>query len=738
MSDVDQFTAVFNTYVARSAHTPGQLASLTSVPKMTIVNWLNGRVHRPRSWHGLVEVAAALRLTEAEADHLLTAAQQPTLQTLRRQPAPASVQQALTFWQTAVPLPIEPPFQAISLLPYFVGREAEREIVTHALTQEPQTAVVCLHGMAGVGKTSLAARLAYDLRHHFADGVLWARLDSSDAMSILAAFAAAYQRDVSNCLDIASRSGVVRDLLSARQTLIVLDNAQTSAQIEPLLPPTGRCAVLVTTRRQDLAILAGARRVALRPFAPDAATSLALFAQILEPARVQAERELLTQIADELGHLPLALAIAASRLAYEPGWQTAQFGERLRRVSQRLQALRYETQNVRRSFQLSYEWLDETGRQLLATAGVLGRQDFAADMVAALAELEEETAVDGLRQLFTLSLVQGGANGRYTLHPLLHDFAQELPHPDDMAERLVSYWAAFLAAQRYRSGAVAQEMGHIQVALATAVTRGWLRPLRQMMDALMPTLLTQGAHTLAEQYLRQAQAMIAATQDAVGRCWLLLRWGQLARERHQLSEAAAQLQAGLLLARQQQEPHLESHLLTELGVVQNCLGNFAQGKTFLLEALPLARQTAATDSLLTVLEELGILALQAGDDETAARYYQEGLSLAQAEQNEAQSVMFFKSLGAWFHLQGAHTEARQLFAEGFALAQRLGFHKGLMLLGNNLGVAAFAAGQPAEAGRYLQAALAEAERLRDEQAQALIGQNLTHCQQQAGHVKLFI
>lgn len=738
MGDADQFTAVFNTFVARSAYTPGQLATLTSVPKMTIVNWLNGRVSRPRGWHGLVEVAAALRLTEAEANQLLAAAGQPTLTALSSQPAPIQVQQALAFWQTAVPAPPEPPFQAVPLLPYFVGREAERAALVRGLAQEQQTAVWCLHGMAGVGKTSLAAQVAYDLRHHFADGILWARLDSSDTMSILAAFAAAYQRDVSNCLDVASRSGVVRDILSSRHALIVLDNAQTSAQIEPLLPPTGRCAVLVTTRRQDLSILAGAQRVELRPFAPGAAASLALFAQILGSARVQAEQELLAQIADELGHLPLALAIAASRLAYEPGWQTAQFGERLRRVSQRLQSLRYETQNVRRSFEMSYAWLDDVGRQLLAAAGALGRQDFAAEAVAALTGLDEDTAVDGLRQLFSLSLVQSRADGRYALHPLLHDFARELPPPDALAERLVAYWVAFLVARRYLPGAVAQEMGHIQVAWETAVMRGWIRPLRQMMDALMPSLLTQGAHTLAGQYLTQAQTVIEAADDQSGRCWVLLYLGQVARERHQLGEAENHLRAGLLLARQQQDTALEAQLLTELGVVQNCLGNFAHGKSLLTAALPLARQTMATDSLLIVLEELGILALQDGDHEAAAHHYQEGLALAQAQQNEAQSVMFFKSLGALYHLQGARPQARQLFAAGYALAQRLGFHKGLMLLANNLGVAAFAAGERAAAGHFLQTALAEAERLRNEQAQALIRQNLTHWTQQTGHLKLFI
>ena len=728
--DPDQFTAVLGKYVYRSAYTPGQLASLTAVPKMTIVNWLNGRVKRPRGWQRIAAIATALRLTEAEADELLAAAQQPTIQKLIEQATDEKVREQLAFWQTAVssqPQP-EPPFQAIPLPPYFVGREAERAELVNDLQQERQTAIFCLHGMAGVGKTSLAAQIAYDLQEHFADGVLWARLDSSDTMSILAAFAEAYQRDVSNCLDIASRSGMVRDLLSNRHALVVLDNAQTSEQIEPLLPPTGKCAVLVTTRRQDLAVLVGAKRMAIRPFATDATTSLTLFARILGAERVQAETDLLAHIAAELGHLPLALMIAASRLAYEPGWATAQFGERLGRVNQRLQALRFDKQNVRRSFQISYELLDSTGQQLFASAGRLGRQDFAVTALAALTLQDEEMVADGLRQLFSLSLIQASENGRYALHPLIHDFAQSLTEQEIITERLVAYWTGFLVAHRYTPEAVAREMGHIEVAVQTAVKGKMIRPLRHMLDALMPTLLTRGAHTLAEIYLVQAQTALERAKDVNGQSWVLLRLGQLERERHHLETAESHLQAGLLLARRQNDGVLEAQFLAELGIVYNCSGLYDQGKAFLLQALPLARlvMAEAGDSLLHVLEELGILALMAGDKVAAAGYYEEGLALSQARENDAQTVMFLKSLGALVHLRGEAKVAQSLFEQGMDLAQKLQFHKGMMALANNLGVVAFSMGEMARAEALLQTASKEAERLDDGNAAVLIGLNLAY------------
>lgn len=54
--------------------TPGMLSKLSGVSKATIVNWLRGRVNRPRSEENLWRVADALRLDEVESRQLFYAA----------------------------------------------------------------------------------------------------------------------------------------------------------------------------------------------------------------------------------------------------------------------------------------------------------------------------------------------------------------------------------------------------------------------------------------------------------------------------------------------------------------------------------------------------------------------------------------------------------------------------------------------------------------------------------------
>ncbi|GJM41008.1 MAG: SARP family transcriptional regulator [Ardenticatenaceae bacterium] len=732
MSDLDQFTNTFGSFVHRSAYTPGQLAGLSSVPKTTIVNWLRGRVRRPRSWEAIVGLAAAMRLTEAETNQLLAAAQHPSLQELKTTALDETMGDVLRFWQTAVSPP--PPFQAIPLPPYFVGREAERNELKAALTVATQTAVTCLHGMAGVGKTSLAAQMAYQLRHHFADGVLWARLDSSDTMSILATFAAAYQQDVSQYHDIASRSRVVRNLLMARHALIVLDNVQTSQQIEPLLPPTGRCAVLITTRRQDLAILVGANRFEIRPFAASSATSLRLFAKLLGHKQVQANLAQLESIATDLGHLPLALLIAASRLAYELGWQISEFNDRVKNVSQRLHALRYETQSVRRSFQLSYDLLDGEAQHLYAAIGLLGRQPFSVAVLAAITQSDEEAVADGLHRLYSLSLVQSGPNGRFTLHPLLHDYAQSLGRPDAAAHRALDYWVSFVAAHRYDHVAIARELGHVELGLQTAVAHRWIRPLLQLLKHLIPFFMAQGRYDQAEAHLAEAASVLAAHNEATALAWHRLWLGQLAQQRHALDAAEQHLHQSLQLAQQAQDVALVARCLTELGVVQNCRGNYEQGHRYLTQALPLARQEAVEDSLLKLLEELGILALLAGETSDAAKYYQEGYDLAEAQGDEVRAVMFLKGLGTLYHLAKDREAAKHHFEKGLAIAQRIGFCTGLMVMANNIGVVAYYLDDLVLAKSELKSALAYAEQINDFTGMAFIFNNLARLARQNGRL----
>ncbi len=313
MSQTLDFADVLQQVVTRSSYSAGQLARLTGIPKPTILSWLDGRVKHPRSYSDLLRLAESLHLELPEVVYLLTAAGfTEAADRLKESAPPYSPNGQKTAVATA-------PFQAIPALPYFVGRQGLIKQIEEILLTDPNSRTCCLQGMAGVGKTALAAQMAYRLRPHFTDGVLWANLHRSDSMTVLSAFARTYGEDVNLYKDLESRSQMVRQLLADKRVLIILDDVWHGQDLTPLLPPsTGETAVLITTRRHDLFATAGMHRLDVPPFDMAGQVALRLFGHFLNEQTVAAHEQTFWQIAELLGHLPLAVAIAASRLAMNP------------------------------------------------------------------------------------------------------------------------------------------------------------------------------------------------------------------------------------------------------------------------------------------------------------------------------------------------------------------------------------------------------------------------------------
>lgn len=359
------FTGLLNQHAQRLDYSASQLARLTGLPRRTIANWLEGTAKRPRFWTDVLKLARVLHLNRKEADELLGAATFPPISQLQAQPLAGPEQELLAVWtkaQTTAEKP--PPFQAIRDLPTFIGRETLLAALQEQLLAEYHTYIYVLEGMAGVGKTVLAARLAYRLRPHLPDGVLWVRLDLTPPMAALQSFAEAYGRDITAYDDLGSRSAAVRELLANKRALLVLDYVSSSQEIEPLLPPSGACAVLITTRRSDLATTYSAVRYPVEPFSP--AEAMALLATILGEEVVLREQAALKEMAQLLDYLPLALDVAACRLAYEPEASVANLLTRLRDQHNLLNELVYGERSVRAALEVSYALLPPAQQGFLA------------------------------------------------------------------------------------------------------------------------------------------------------------------------------------------------------------------------------------------------------------------------------------------------------------------------------------------------------------------------------------
>jgi DNA-binding SARP family transcriptional activator len=354
----------------------------------------------------------------------------------------------------------------------FTGRMALVERVTTLLARPcdggAASPVAVVTGAPGVGKTTLATRIAHGLRPAFPGGQLHACLtavsgDPRDPMELLGELLSSLGvEDSAIPAGLHARAALYRARLADRRVLLLLDEAAGAAQVRWLLPGTPGCAVLVTSRDR-FADLPGATVVDLDVM--DDAEATELLRRTAGADRVAAEPNATQRIVRACGQLPLAVRIAGARLAVRPAWPLRELADRLDGERNRLDELQAGELAVRASFERSYRSLDLAARRAFRLLAVIDAAAVAGWVVAALlgrsdADREVETLV--ARSLLRPVGRDQVGQVRYRLQGLLHAYATELlaaesPRVRQAAlSRALDAWLWLLEAanRRMRSAAV--------------------------------------------------------------------------------------------------------------------------------------------------------------------------------------------------------------------------------------------------------------------------------------------
>jgi DNA-binding SARP family transcriptional activator len=296
-------------------------------------------------------------------------------------------------------------------------------------------AVSAVAGIGGVGKTTLAVHVAQAARENFPDGQLYVDLQgagpaATEPEAVLGSFLRALGTPDDAIPDgVSERAALYRSLLAGRRVLALLDNARDAAQVRPLLPGTEGCAALITSRSR-MVDLAGAQLVDLDVMSPEEA--MTLFARIVGHERVAAEREAAMDVVAACGFLPLAIRIAAARLAARRTWTVASLSARLADERRRLDELRAGDQAVKATFELGYSQLEPEQARAFRLLGLADGPDISLPAAAALLDREPEEAEDLLESLVDTSLLESAAPGRYRFHDLLRLYARTCAERDEV------------------------------------------------------------------------------------------------------------------------------------------------------------------------------------------------------------------------------------------------------------------------------------------------------------------
>jgi predicted ATPase/DNA-binding CsgD family transcriptional regulator len=546
-----------------------------------------------------------------------------------------------------------------------IGRERELEALrTHLLNDSIR--LVTLTGAGGIGKTRLALAAGRCVEASFPDGAWFVDLAPlHNPAEIDTAIAEALRLGPApDHFPTKQVAGYLRD----RRILLILDNFEhvlpAAARVSELLAASPELKVLITSREplnlrlEHRLPLTGLGLPDLRGTDPGSVMEAPATALFLEQARrlqpelalTPVETRALSELLHRLGGIPLAIRIAAAHSnVLSPAAILSRLDGQALLSAEDARDVPGRHHTLRDAIEWSYALLSESEQAAFRHLGV-----FVGGWTLEAAEAVVPTPGPvspfwaTLALLADKSLVQvdavGGEDRRYRMLGPIRDYAVERlrlsEELDETRERHAGYYAT--VAEQVGAAAVgpqeawwfhraAAELENFRAALRWAIERG---------DGDLSLRIS-------------------------GSLELFWAWRGLLREGRRWLEAARAVGT--------ESPSLvRAKALASEGTLAMLLGDYAESRIRLQQALALAE--AGGDRALTarVLTRFGALAAYQGDAAEARELLERSVSLYRGAEDRSEAMIPVVLLGRCFVLLGELERAEAAFNEGIDLARRHG------------------------------------------------------------------
>ncbi len=611
--------------------------------------------------------------------------------------------------------PVAPLHQLRAPVGDFVGREREIETLIDALRHGSRASISGINGMGGIGKTELALFVAERLADDYPDAQLFINLQGTDpnprsSEQVLEICIRAFLGPETRLPeDLDQLSQIYRNQLNGKRVLVLLDNAADSAQVRPLLPPSG--SALLVTSRQAIP-LPGMTRFTLNPLTDDEARVLLL--EIAPNAESAAD-----QICKLCGYLPLAIRAAGSLLAITPDLDPIDYATQLTDERNRLERIGGEGVDidVAVSFNLSYERLSGEAALVFRLLSV-----FPGTFDAAAAEVVcSDPGHARLSDLVRRSLViYDASTKRYRLHDLARLFIKsKLSDAERMvgSKRHATHYKVVLSAadalylqggeELIRGLALFDlEWGNIKEGYAWVSTQGV--EADEDMTQLGITYADAGVFILdlrlhSRERIRWLEIALAAATRLKNRACEGTTLGNLGNAYGDLGEIRHAIQCfeqALLITREIGDRKGEGAALGNLGNASAILGETQRAIEFYEERLLIAREIGDRRGEGVVLGNLGTAYATLGETQRAIQTYEERLLIAREIGDRRGEGNVLGNLGNAYAALGETQRAIQFCEEQLTIVREIGDRRGESSALGNLGNAYAALGETQRAIQF--------------------------------------
>jgi tetratricopeptide (TPR) repeat protein len=524
----------------------------------------------------------------------------------------------------------------------FTGRTAELAELMGAVERGGAT-ISGLQGLGGVGKTTLALKLAAQLKARYPDAQFYldlkgasnSPLNASDAMAHVIR---AYHPTAKLPEGEAELRGLYMTVLDNQRALLLMDNAASREQVEPLIPPES-CVMLVTSRQHF--------------------TLPGLFQKNLDMLPAGDARKLLLKIAPRIsehadaiaglcGYLPLALRLAASAMAERIDLRAEDYVRRLSDAHKRLEL-------IDASLSLSYALLSAEMQKLWCLLSVFP-DTFDVPASADVWDVQEDVAQDTLSELVKYSMVEWSeATARYHLHDLARIFADT--HLNE-AERSASQKSHAIHYLR-----VLSEADELYMQGGEAIKRGLV-----LFDLEWTNIQAGQSWVTKHSSEDNDTAKLCSYYPNTGVYLLDLR--QHPRERIDWLESA------LTASRRIKDRVVEGLLLGNFGIAYAALGETRRAIEFYEQTLVIAREIGDRGSEGRSLGNLGNAYAVLGETRRSIEFYEQDLTIAREIGDRRGEGRALGNLGIAYKNLGETRRAIEFYEQALTIDREIGNRRG--------------------------------------------------------------